>query len=73
MKPGIQTLFKINASNMPHTPEFQQAAGSEFAHTEALRAGKANAMVGIDVLLHEEFYKAAQREWEESMEARGRK
>jgi hypothetical protein len=58
---------------MPHTPEFQQAAGSEFAHTEALRAGKANAMVGIDVLLNDEFYQAAQKEWESSMEARGRR
>ncbi|KAJ5409070.1 hypothetical protein N7509_002953 [Penicillium cosmopolitanum] len=73
LKPGIQTLFKINATNMPHTPEFQQAAGSEYAHTEALRAGKANAMVGIDVLLNDEFYQAAQREWESSMEARGRR
>ncbi|KAJ5110184.1 hypothetical protein N7532_002829 [Penicillium argentinense] len=72
IKPGIQTLFKINATNMPHTPEFQHAAGTDYAHTEALRAGKANAMVGIDVLLHEEFYRAVQMEWEESMKARGR-
>ncbi|KAJ5600590.1 hypothetical protein N7450_001657 [Penicillium hetheringtonii] len=71
LKPGIQTLFKINASNMPHTPEFQQAAGSDFAHTEALRAGKANAMVGIDILLHDEFYQSVQSEWEDSMKARG--
>lgn len=57
---------------MPHTPEFQQAAGSEFGHNEALRAGKANAMVGIDILLNEEFYQATQKEWQESMRARGR-
>ena len=58
---------------MPHTPEFQQAAGTDFAHSAALRAGKANAMVGIDVLLHDEFYQTVQKEWEATMEARGRK
>ncbi|KAE8154375.1 hypothetical protein BDV25DRAFT_172396 [Aspergillus avenaceus] len=72
IQPGIQALFSINATDMPHTPSFQKAAGTDYAHEEALRAGKANALIGLDVLLDEEFYKQVKSEWVEAMKERGR-
>ncbi|KAK7545136.1 amidohydrolase amhX [Phyllosticta citribraziliensis] len=70
--PGIQPMFKIDAANLPHTTEFQQAAGTQYAHDKALQAGKANALVGLDVLLDDAFYAAVKAEWEETMKAEGR-
>ena len=60
-------MFNINAEDMPHTPLFQKAAGTDFAHTEALRAGKANALTGLEVLLDDSFYRQVREEWEETM------
>ncbi|KAB8070611.1 hypothetical protein BDV29DRAFT_180688 [Aspergillus leporis] len=57
---------------MPHTPSFQKAAGTEYAHVEYLRAEKANALIGLDVLLDEEFYKQVKNEWTSAMRERGR-
>ncbi|GMG16745.1 unnamed protein product [Aspergillus oryzae] len=72
IQPGIQTLFSINATDMPHTPSFQKAAGTDFAHTESLRAGKANALIGLEVLLDEGFYKEVKSDWINDMKERGR-
>ncbi|KAE8379009.1 hypothetical protein BDV26DRAFT_303892 [Aspergillus bertholletiae] len=72
IQPGIQSLFSINATDMPHTPSFQKAAGTEFAHAESLRAGKANALIGLEVLLDEEFYGQVKSDWINDMKQRGR-
>ncbi|KAF5855252.1 hypothetical protein ETB97_009557 [Aspergillus alliaceus] len=72
-KPGIQALFSINATDMHHTPCFQQAGlGTDYAHMESFRAGKTNALVGLDVLLDDAFYRQVQQEWVSDMKQRGR-
>ena len=70
--PGIQSLFAINAKGHVHTVPFREAAGLEFAHREALRAGKANAFLGIDVLMSDEFYQQVKDEWIKTMSEAGR-
>lgn len=70
--PGIQSLFSINAADMPHTPPFREAAGTSFAHDEAIRAGKANALLGVRVLMHEAFFRQVREEWEATMREAGR-
>jgi hypothetical protein len=67
--PGIQALFAIDVLDELHTLRFMEAAGLEYAHTEALRTGKANAFLGVDVLVDDEFYREVREEWEESMKA----
>lgn len=70
--PGISPLFNINAADMPHTPPFREAAGTDFAHREAVRVGKANDLVGFQCLVNHEFYADVRAEWEGSMKALGR-
>ena len=70
--PGIQALFSIDASDNIHTVPFREAAGLEYAHGEALRAGKANAFLGLDVLLDDEFHEQVRGEWEGAMREAGR-
>ncbi|THW53330.1 putative amidohydrolase amhX [Aureobasidium pullulans] len=70
--PGIQALFSIKAEDMPHTPAFCEAAGKDFGHAEALRAGKANALIGLEVMLNDAFYQSVRVEWESSMKEAGR-
>ncbi|KAB2569624.1 Peptidase M20 domain-containing protein 2 [Lasiodiplodia theobromae] len=70
--PGIQPMFRIDAAGPPHTPKFQEAAGTVFAHEKALQAGKANALVGYEVLVDDGFYGEVRAEWEEAMKRAGR-
>ncbi|RDW82345.1 putative amidohydrolase amhX [Coleophoma cylindrospora] len=70
--PGIQAMFRIDAQDMPHTPLFQKASGTDFSHAEALRAGKANAFIGIDVLIDDAFYGDVHAEWKDAMQKAGR-
>jgi len=70
--PGIQTVFGINAQGPIHTLPFREAAGLDFGHKEALRAGKANAFIGMDVLVDDEFYDKVRGEWEGAMKEAGR-
>jgi hypothetical protein len=72
MTPGIQAVFGINAQGPIHTLPFREAAGLELANKEAVRAGKANAFIGMDVLLDDEFYEEVKSEWEGTMKAAGR-
>jgi hypothetical protein len=62
--PGIQALFGTNALGQIHTPPFREAAGLNFGHKEALRAWKANAFIGMDILVDDEFYEKVRGEWE---------
>lgn len=70
--PGMQPIFRIDAAGPPHTADFQKAAGTDFAHEQALKAGKANALVGLEVLVDDGFYEAVRAEWEDSMRRAGR-
>ncbi|KAJ9145511.1 Peptidase M20 domain-containing protein 2 [Pleurostoma richardsiae] len=72
LQPGIQAIFSIEANDMPHTPPFREASGTDLAHREALRVGKANALLGMDVILNDQFYSQIKEEWKEEMRKRGR-
>lgn len=71
--PGIQPMFRIDATGPPHTKEFQKAAGTDFAHEQALKAGKANALVGVEVVVDDGFFRAVRAEWEDAMTRAGRR
>ena len=81
--PGIQPMFSIGASDWyvqtksgltcrPHTPAFHSAAATDFAFDEAMRAAKANAALGIDLLTDDAFFGGVRAEWTASMKAAGR-
>lgn len=70
--PGIQAVFNIGAKDAPHSVLFREAAGGEFAHVEALRAGKANALIGLDVLTNDDFACKMKKEFREAMRENGR-
>ncbi|PCG94220.1 Peptidase M20D, amidohydrolase, predicted [Penicillium occitanis (nom. inval.)] len=70
--PGIQPMFEIKASDFPHSIGFRDAASGDFAHQEALRAGKANALICLDVLMNDEFAEVMRNEFIDAMKERGR-
>lgn len=70
--PGIQAMFEIRAADSPHSVPFLEAAGTDLAHDEALRAGKANALIGLDVLSNDEFATQVRDEWVKAMREAGR-
>ncbi|PYI31841.1 hypothetical protein BP00DRAFT_456666 [Aspergillus indologenus CBS 114.80] len=70
--PGIQSVFNIHATDLPHSTGFREAAESEIGHVEALRAGKANALICIDVLLNDDFALRMKEEFHQAMKAAGR-
>lgn len=65
-------MFNINATDLPHSVGFREAACGEFAHEEALRAAKANALTLLDVLTNDDFAQAMKAEFEASMKSAGR-
>lgn len=64
--PGVHVLVDIAQGKplTPHTREFQVAAGTPYADATILRAGKALALTGYDVLVDEGFREAAWEEFE---------
>ncbi|VUC25569.1 unnamed protein product [Clonostachys rosea] len=70
--PGIQAMFDIQANGGPHSLEFKEAASAMFAHHEALRAGKANALICLDVLMNDEFAAKMKSEFIAAMKDAGR-
>lgn len=65
-------MFEIGAEDLPHSAKFKEAAGTERGHQEALRAGKANALISLDVLMNDEFASRMREEFIESMKKAGR-
>jgi len=63
--PGVHVLIDIadGKSLSPHTPEFQQAVATPYADAALLRAGKALALTGYDVLTDAGFLEAARAEF----------
>lgn len=70
--PGIQAVFDIGAKDAPHSVIFREAAGTENAHAEALRAGKANALISLDVLTNDDFAAKMKEEFVQAMKKAGR-
>ncbi|KIM97182.1 hypothetical protein OIDMADRAFT_57819 [Oidiodendron maius Zn] len=70
--PGIQAMFEIKASDLPHSIGFLEASQGDFAHAEALRAGKANALITLDVLTDDNFATGVKDEFVQAMKEAGR-
>ena len=67
--PGAHVLIDIadRQTLSPHTPEFQQAVATPYADDALLRAGKALALTGYDVLTDVDFLEAARAEFTETL------
>lgn len=65
--PGIHVLIDIaNGQNLyPHTRPFCEAAATPYAGQAMLRAGKALALTGYDVITHPDFLQHARNEFEQ--------
>ncbi|KAI2903714.1 hypothetical protein CBS11852_1725 [Aspergillus niger] len=70
--PGIQAMFDIKAPDIPHSVGFLESAKGDVAHTEALRAGKANALITLDVLTNDDFAQRMKDELRAAMKEAGR-
>ncbi|OJZ81624.1 hypothetical protein ASPFODRAFT_52009 [Aspergillus luchuensis CBS 106.47] len=70
--PGIQAFFDIKAPDLPHSIGFLETAKGDVAHTEALRAGKANALITLDVLTNDDFSQKVKDEFRAAMKEAGR-
>lgn len=67
--PSLSLGFKIESVEGPHNPGFAEAARTRQAHVAALRAGKALAVTGLEVLSDENLLKATKKEFEEMLKA----
>ena len=63
--PAVHVLVDVadGIPLIPHTPEFQQAVATPYADAAILRAGKALALTGYDVLANSGFLEAARAEF----------
>jgi amidohydrolase len=63
--PAVHVLIDIAEGKplIPHTPEFQQAVATPYADKAILRAGKAMALTGYDLLTDAEFLESARVEF----------
>lgn len=67
--PAVHVLVDVTEgkSLSLHTPDFQTAAATPYADATILRAGKALALTGYDVLVNAAFREAAWREFKQEM------
>jgi amidohydrolase len=67
--PGIHVLVDIAAGKqlIPHTPEFQVAAGTPYADQVLLKAGKGLALTGYDVLVDAQLRQQAKAELDHAL------
>ncbi|PWY65672.1 hypothetical protein BO94DRAFT_561504 [Aspergillus sclerotioniger CBS 115572] len=70
--PGIQAMFNIKASDLPHLIGFREAAQGDIAHEKALRAGKANTLIFLDMLTNDAFTTRMKDEFRAAMKEAGR-
>ena len=58
-------MFAIPAptTSFPHHPTFATAAGTDEAHSEALIVGKSLALIGWDMIVENDMYDVARRQW----------
>jgi metal-dependent amidase/aminoacylase/carboxypeptidase family protein len=69
--PSLSLGFKIDSVEGPHNPGFAKAARTKEAHVAALRAAKALAVTGLEVLADKELLKAAKKEFDQMLESEG--
>ena len=66
--PSLSLGFRIESEEGPHNPGFAKAARTREAHVAALRAAKALAVSGLEILTDEELLKEAKREFDKMLE-----
>ena len=69
--PSLNLGFRIESEEGPHNPGFSKAARTREAHGDALRAAKALAVTGLEILTDAELLKAAKTEFDEMLENEG--
>ncbi|TVY25658.1 Peptidase M20 domain-containing protein [Lachnellula hyalina] len=65
--PSLSLGFKIESEDGPHNPGFAKAARTREAHGAALRAGKALAVTGLEIVGSEDLLRAAREEFEDML------
>ncbi|KAJ5148381.1 hypothetical protein N7526_001733 [Penicillium atrosanguineum] len=67
--PTLHTMFGIPTpdNTFPHHPDFAASAGTDEAHTEAVTVGKSLALTGWDMIMNDELYEMAHRQWQEEI------
>lgn len=69
--PSISLGFGIKSEEGNHNPKFTEAARTMQAHEAALRATKALAVTGLDILANEDLLEKAKKEFEGHIEKWG--
>ncbi|PWY95427.1 amidohydrolase [Aspergillus sclerotioniger CBS 115572] len=65
--PTLHTMFGITSEegSFPHHPTFAAAAGTDYAHEEAVIVGKSLALIGWEMVTSDELFGVAQKQWRE--------
>ncbi|CAG8591401.1 3440_t:CDS:2, partial [Gigaspora margarita] len=62
--PGIHpvyNIFETSSENKNHTPKFAEQARTKFAHEKTIEATKSVALVGLDILIDDKFYREVRK------------
>ncbi|KAF0355127.1 amidohydrolase [Gigaspora margarita] len=62
--PGIQpvyNIFEMSSGINNHTPKFAEQARTKFAHEKTIEATKSVALVGLDILIDDKFYREVRK------------
>lgn len=65
--PSLSLGLRIESEEGPHNPGFAKAARTREAHVAALRAAKALAVTGLEILTHEKLLYKAKREFKDML------
>ena len=65
--PSLLLGFHIESEEGPHNPEFARSARTRQAHVAALRAAKALALTGLEILTDVRLLEAAKKEFNEML------
>ncbi|OJJ74419.1 hypothetical protein ASPBRDRAFT_72825 [Aspergillus brasiliensis CBS 101740] len=68
--PTLHTMFGITdePGSFPHHPKFAAAAGTDYAHQEAVIVGKSLALIGWEMVTSDELFEIAQQQWKECIQ-----
>ncbi|TVY47493.1 Peptidase M20 domain-containing protein [Lachnellula occidentalis] len=67
--PSLSLGFKIESEVGPHNPGFAKAARTREAHDAALKAGKALAVTGLEIMSSKDLLEAAREEFKNILDA----
>lgn len=69
--PSISLGFKIESEEGNHNPKFTEAARTKAAHVAALKAAKALAVTGLEILTDQKLLDEAKKEFDELLKQEG--